>query len=87
MIFDLQDGQQARIGFDDLWRDLSNDGMCDLMMIPIQSDMWILGDILIRRYYTVLDYDNGVVEMYDKQQSQLAAIQVNGLQDVLNQEQ
>ena len=41
--------------------------MCDLMMIPIQSDMWILGDVFIRRYYTVIDYDNGIVEMYDKQ--------------------
>ncbi len=55
-------GTRLGIDFGDLFLDLG--GMCGLLVSPIQSQMWILGDVFIRNYYVVIKYDEGVIDLY-----------------------
>ena len=48
---------------------------CSLLMSPIRSSMWILGDVFIRNYYVAIKYDEGVIDLYPKEQKQTAAFE------------
>ncbi|OMJ77664.1 hypothetical protein SteCoe_22704 [Stentor coeruleus] len=34
------------------------DGYCDLMVIESDNNYWVVGDVLLRQYYTIYDMDN-----------------------------
>ena len=40
---------------------------CSLLMSPIRSAIWILGDVFIRKHYIAIKYDEGVIDLYPKE--------------------
>ena len=47
-----------QIRFDELWS-ADSDGICTLLLV--EAPFWILGDIFLRHFYVVIDYDNSQV--------------------------
>jgi hypothetical protein len=44
-------------GDDYLLKDLKS-GLCIPLILPSEFDLWILGDVFLRQYYTVFDMDS-----------------------------
>lgn len=61
LTFDFGQGKVG-IKYSDIFMDFGD--ICGLMMSPIQSNIWILGDVFIRNFYVVFKYEESKVELY-----------------------
>ncbi|CAG9325693.1 unnamed protein product [Blepharisma stoltei] len=67
------DGKNFTISKDQYLADLDGSGYCNLLVVGMPIDLWILGDVFIRKYYVNFDMDNKQIGLAEAVKSSISS--------------